>query len=153
MVKQTRNRANVYQVNLSEGEVERLESMTRKGTLKAREMKRAQVLLMSYRQKNDAEICEALGTSTITVKRLRRTFVEQGLDAVLYDAPRSGRPSIYSGEDRAKITVLACSEPPEGHEKWSVRLLADKAVELNLVDTMSPTTVHVILKKTNSHRI
>lgn len=127
--------------------------MARTGALKARVFQRVQMLLLSHRVKTDAEICEILQVSNPTLKRIRKEFVQEGLDAALYDAPRSGRPSSYTGEDRAKVTALACTEAPKGHARWTIRLLADRAVELELVDSMSPTTVHGILKKTKSRRI
>lgn len=146
-------RANINQVRLSPEEEGQLEEMSCKGVLKARVFQRVQMLLLSHRGKSDAEICEILHVSNPTLKRIRKEFVQEGLDAALYDAPRPGRPSIYTGEDKAKITALACTEAPKGHAKWTVRLLADRAVELELVETMSPTTVHSILKKMKSRRI
>lgn len=145
-------RANINQVQLSPEEEVQLEDMTRKGILKARVFKRVQMLLLSHRGKSDAEICEILHVSNPTLKRIRKEFVQEGLDAALYDAPRSGRPGIYTGVDKAKITALACTEAPEGHARWTIRLLADRAVQLEIVDTMSPTTVHNILKKTRFRR-
>lgn len=81
--------------------------------------------------------------------RLRCQFATEGLDAALEEKPRSGRPKHFTGRDAAAITVLACTDPPEGYAKWSMRLIADKAVELEYVSTISYQTVHNILKKTN----
>ena len=81
-----------------------------------------------------------------------RRFVEEGLEAALTERPRSGTPPTFRGEQRAQITALACSDPPEGHARWSLRLLADKSVELGIVDSISHDTVSEILKKTMSNR-
>lgn len=86
--------------------------------------------------------------SNPTIKRIRKSYVEEGLTAALAEGKCSGRPSIFDGKTRAKITALACSEVPEGYSQWSLRLLADKAVELKLVETISHTEVAKILKKT-----
>ena len=90
--------------------------------------------------------------SNPTIKRIRKAYVEEGLKAALEDGKRSGRPSIFDGKTRAKLTALACSPAPEGYSQWSLRLLADKAVELKLVETISHTEVAKILKKTTSNR-
>lgn len=113
--------------------------------------KRGCVLVLADEGKCDREIIEAVGVSNPTVKRIRKAFVTGGLKAALEDAPRRGRPSIFDGKSRAKITALACSQAPEGYRQWSLRLLADKAVELKLVEDISHTQVGKILKKTNSH--
>jgi hypothetical protein len=78
-------------------------------------------------------------------------YVEKGLEAALGERKRSGRPQIFDGKERANLTALACSTPPEGHSQWSLRLLADKAVELGYVDEISHTEVGHILKKTKSN--
>ena len=88
-----------------------------------------------------------------TVERIRRRYVEEGLESALNEKPRSGRSPVISGEERAKITALACTEAPEGFGQWSLRLLADKAVELNFVESISHESVGVILKKTMSNPI
>jgi putative transposase len=109
------------------------------------------VLVLADEGKCDKEISEAVGVSNPTIKRIRKAFVNDGLKAALADAPRSGRPSIFDGKSRAKITALACSQAPEGYSQWSLRLLADKAVELKLVEDISHTQVGKILKKTSLH--
>jgi transposase len=86
-----------------------------------------------------------------TLSTLADQYRENGLQA-LYDRPRSGRPVKIDGEQRAKITALACSTPPEGHAEWSLRLLADKVVELDFCEQISHTHVRTILKKTSSSR-
>ncbi|MGX9688455.1 helix-turn-helix domain-containing protein [Deinococcus wulumuqiensis] len=122
--------------------------MTMKGSGKARVMTRARILLLAHRQVTDSAIKDALGISVQMVQATRKRFALGGLDAALFDAPHTGRPAKFDGKDRAAITALACSEAPEGHAQWSIRLLAEKAVELNLVDHIAPSTVFYILKKT-----
>lgn len=144
-----RKRQQQYQVSLSKREREKLKGKYEKGSQKVREYKRSRILLLADEGKCDQEIVAAVGVSSPTVKRIRKAYVEQGLEAALVDAERSGRPSIFDGQTRAKITVLACSPAPEGYSQWSLRLLADKAVELKLVDEVSHSQVAKILKKMN----
>jgi len=145
-----RKRRPVYKVKLGKKDQRALKHLTSKGKLSVRVYKRAQILLCAHEGLSDAEIVKGVGVSDPTVKRIRKTYVEQGLKAALEEAPRSGRPSIFDGTTRAKITALACSPAPQGYSQWSLRLLADKAVELKLVEGISHTEVGKILKKTNS---
>jgi transposase len=87
-----------------------------------------------------------------TVFNVKRRFLTGGLQAALYDQPRSGRPVEISGTQRAKITALACSKPPKGRARWTLRLLADKVVELGYCESLSHTQARKILKKTTSSR-
>jgi transposase len=89
-----------------------------------------------------------LRVTSATVFNIKRRFLQEGLDAALFDKPRSGKPPRIDGTQRAKITALACSKAPDGHARWSLRLLADKAIELGFVDTISHNAVKEILKKT-----
>ena len=146
-----RKREQIYQVKLKKKDKRSIEHLTKKGKLSVRVWKRAQILLAAHEGLSDAEIVKAVGVSNPTVKRIRKTYVEEGLKATLEEAPRSGRPSIFDGRTRAKITALACSPAPEGYSQWSLRLLADKAVELKLVEEVSHTQIGNILKKTNLH--
>jgi transposase len=102
----------------------------------------------------DARIAEAFEIDITTVERLRERFVEQGLDAAL-DRKKQDRPSrqrTLDGKAEARLIALACSEPPTGRVRWTLRLLADKLVELEIVDTVSTETIRRALKKTNSSR-
>ena len=146
--------AKKYRVRLSQEQREKLEELTRRGTISVRKYKRARVLLLAdenseQARKNDEQVAELVDTSLPTVHRVRRRFVEEGLDAALNEKPRPGKPRTFDGKDRAAVIALACSEPPEGHARWSLRLLADKLVELEIVDSISHRTVRDILKKTN----
>ena len=146
-----------YRVELTQTQREQLETLTSSGTIKVRKYKRARVLLLTDEahkegRKSDEEIKERVNISLPTIQRIRRRFAEEGLEAALNERPRPGKPKTFSGEQRAQITALACSEPPEGYARWSLRLLADKLVELELVDSISHVTVQEVLKKTNSNR-
>lgn len=147
-----------YAVRLTAEERSRLNRQSMQGRIKVRQLKRMQILLLAdenheHGGKTDKAIAGQLGSSPATVERTRRRYVEQGLEAALNEQARSGRPPTVSGEVRAKITALACSTPPEGYGRWSLRLLADKAVELAFIEHISHDAVGDILKKTNSNRI
>lgn len=147
-----RKRQQQYPVKLSKKDRRSLVHLTSKGKLEVRVFKRARVLLCAHEGMVDGEIVKAVGVSNPTIKRIRKAYVQGGLKAALEDAPRSGRPRVFDGIARAKITALACSPTPEGYSQWSLRLLADKAVELGLVERISHSEVGIILKKTNSAR-
>lgn len=133
-------------VELSPTERSELEALLRKGQLKAREFKRATGLLELDRGKTIQAISETLGVARLTVRNWRHRYQQEGL-AMLKDKPRSGRPIEIDGGQRAKVTALACSEAPTGHERWTLRLLADKAIELNYCEHISHTQVGQILQK------
>ena len=128
-----------------------MESLISKGKLPAKTFKRATGLLELDRGKTLVAVAETLGVRYVTVAACRDHYHEQGLKC-LEDAPRSGRPVVIDGLQRAKITALACSDPPEGHARWSWRLLADKVVELGYCEEISSTHIGTILKKTSSSR-
>ena len=123
-----------------------LKSLITKGNLPAKTFRRATGLLELDRGKTLEAVAETLGVSRVTVASWRDNYRKQGLKC-LKDAPRSGRPIVIDGNQRAKITALACSEAPEGHARWSLRLLAEKIVELEYCEEISRTQVGKILKK------
>lgn len=125
-----------------------LEALLRKGTMGVKQFKRATALLELDRGKSITAIAETLGVSRSAVSRWAKRYRHQKLQ-MLHDHPRSGRPIEISGEQRAKVTALACSQPPEGHSRWTLRLLADKAVELKYCEHLSHTQAGEILKKTS----
>lgn len=133
-------------VTLSEVDRETLVSLVSRGKQSARAYKRALALLELDRGKTITAVAETLGVSQNTIRTLRDNYKQKSLNC-LEDAHRSGRPVEISGEQRAKITALACSEPPEGHARWHLRLLADKIVELDICESVSHTQVANILKK------
>ncbi len=141
-----------YIVKLSRKQRKKLINLTRRGESKARQLTRARVLLLSDENRpkgcmKDNEISDILHVSLPTIFRIRRQFVTEGLDEALGEKLRCGRPKVFDGKDACKITALACTDPPEGHAKWSLRLLADRVVELEYVESISYVTVFNILKK------
>lgn len=136
-------------VKLSEAHRTYLKYLIKKGSLPARIYKRAFALLELDRGRTFTEVAESVGVVIQTASSWAQKYKESGLE-FLIDKPRPGRPTVFDGLDRAKITALACSDPPEGYERWSLRMLADKAVELDLVESISYGEVRLILKKTNS---
>ena len=138
-----------YEVRLSDEERKELKALVVTGRRLARKITRARILLLADAGKKDREIVEALRVSLPTVVRVRKRFAKERLVSGLEEKARPGKPPKLSGKVAAHITSLACSEPPEGRARWSLRLLADKAVELNVVDTVSHEAIRKILKKTN----
>jgi putative transposase len=138
-------------VQLSSIDREYLEAVLSKGELKAKTYRRALSLLELDRGQTYTAVSKTVKTTIPTLSTLAWQYRENGLQALL-DRPRSGRPVEIDGEQRAKITALACSPPPEGHAEWSLRLLADKVVELGFSEQISHTHVRSILKKTYSSR-
>ena len=149
-----------YVVRLSPDERSRLEGFIRKGKPEAHLVTRARILLKADVSDagdgwSDSRIAEALDTGDATVERTRKLLVEEGFEAVLsrkYN-PRSARPRIFDGAAQAKLIALTCGPAPEGFAKWSLRLLEEKVVELNIVEKASDNTIGRTLKKTFSSRI
>ncbi len=135
-------------LHLTDAERRSLTTLLSTGSMPARSHTRARVLDLLDRGRSPAAIADTLGVSVATVFNTKRRYRTAGFDAVVHDRPRSGRPHTIDGEARAKLTALACSSAPDGHARWTLRLLADKAVELGFVDTISHTTVNEVLKKT-----
>lgn len=139
-------------VKLSTDERRSLKSILRRGTTPARVQTRARILDLLHRQQHPESIAVTLGLSTQTIFNIKRRYLEAGFDSALQDKSRSGKPPRILGEARALITALACSQAPEGHARWTLRLLADRAVKLGFVDSISHQKVKQILKKTGSDR-
>lgn len=139
-----------YIVELTPEERQRLLGLTRKGTVKARMMKRALILLKADEGLTDPEIMVAVQVSRPTVERIRKRFVEGGLDKALHEDPRPGQKRKLDGREEATLIALACSQAPVGHSRWTLRLLASKMVDLGVVESLSHETVRSTLKKTNS---
>lgn len=139
-------------IQLTTEERRSLKTLFRSGDGKNRQQTRARVLDLLDKQVPPAKIAETLACGIATVYNLKRRYEAEGLAAVLTDKPRSGRPVQIDGPQRAKITALACSPAPAGHARWTLRLLADKAIELGFVETISHNAVKEILKKTTSNR-
>ncbi len=144
-----------YHVTLTEAQRGELEEITRKGKRNARMLRTAYVLLNTDenapgRLKTDGDLASTLGISTVSIENIRKKFVLEG-----YEVALNGRPSLQlyekriDGEVEAHLLALSCSKPPSGRSHWSLRLLAEKAVELQYVDSISHETVRNVLKKTN----
>jgi transposase len=148
-----------YIVTLSAEEREHLDTLIQKGTSPARQVLKARILLKADASDagdawSDSQIATALDTSIDTVARTRQQLVEEGLEAALTrkHSPASARPRIFDGAAEAKLIALACSEPPKGRARWSLKLLEEAVVELNIVVRASDNTIGRTLKKTRSSR-
>lgn len=141
-----------YIVRLSAEERKYLEDIFGKGRDAAGRLSKARILLKADEDWSDGRIVEALGSSLSTVQRVRQRFVEEGLEAAISRKRREKPPvdPIFDGEKEARLIQLACSEPPPGHARWSLRLLEKKVVELGIVAAASDSTIGRVLKKTNS---
>ena len=141
-------------VRLSARERETLESLISKGRGAARRLTRARILLKANCGDegpawSDRQIAEALDIGPVTVQRVRRSFVENGLDGALTRRSMPPRPRRFDGDQEARLIALACSSPPEGRPRWTLRLLAVTLVELGHVETISHETIRRTLKKIN----
>jgi putative transposase len=133
-------------LTLTDSDRTTLEQLLAKGTLPVKTFKRATALLELDRGKTLAALATTLDVDYNTVAAWRNGYTSNGL-ACLNDAPRSGRPIVIDGTQRATITALACSDAPEGHARWTLRLLAEKVVEAGVCDHVSHTFVGEVLKK------
>ena len=141
-----------YIVRLSDEERRHLTELTRKGTAAAYKIRHAQILLKADTDGpawTDERIAESFSVSINTVQGVRQRLVEQGLEAALNrkKQTRPSRPPLLDGEGEARLIALRCSAPPAGHARWTLRLLADQAVALDIVETISHETVRQTLKK------
>ena len=147
-----------YRVTLTEQERQELQKMVSTGKAAAKKLVRVRIMLLADQTegrpaKSDPEICEALGCGRATVERVRKQFVENGLEATLQPAPSQ---RVYErrldGKAEAHLVALTCGAPPEGRSQWTLRLLADRMVALGYVETVCYETVRQTLKKTTSSR-
>jgi transposase len=146
-----------YTIKLKKAEVEELQKIINKGKHSTQAYRAAYILLNSDKGDyskdksiTNAEICRILRIGDRTIDRVKKKFMEEGFDKVLERRPSSqSYLKKIDGDLEAKIVTLCCSQPPEGYSKWSLRLLADKLVELNYVDYISHVSVSKVLKKTN----
>ena len=140
-----------YPVTLSRTQRNELLDIVRKGSHPARVINHARILLMAEKGFLNKQTAQTLSITTMTVYEVERRFHTEGLRA-LYDRPRPGKPRKLTGKAEARLTAIACSMPPKGRSRWTVRLLADRLVELDVVDSVSYKTVWETLKKTTSSR-
>lgn len=141
--------AKKYHIELTGQERSVLEQMLRRGIHSARKLTRARILLKADLGLRDEDIAQELDTSTPTAERLRRRFTEVRLGS-LDERPRPGRKRLLEQKGEARLIAEACSQAPDGRNRWTLQLLADRVVELKLADSCSADTVQRILKKTNS---
>lgn len=144
-------------VRLTSEQRDALRRIVRTGTHPAAMLRRAQVLLKTDTDGpdgwSDERIAEALDTTRMTVRRVRQQFVAQGLDATLHRKRPTGRQyRKLDGKQEAELIAIACSPPPQGRARWTMKLMADRLVELEVVDSIDPATVCRTLQKTNSSR-
>lgn len=138
-------------VRLNDEEQAQLKTLIRKGESNARVLTRARILLLAHDNCFDKDVAKVLKVSASTVLSIRKRFVAEGLDAALYDKPRPGGAPKLDGKQEALLVALACSQP-EARESWTMQLLADKLVELKVVDEISDETVRRTLKKMRLNR-
>ena len=138
-----------YQVQFKADEEAFLLHLISQGKPSARKATRARILLKAHEGFKDEKIAQALNISTATVSRTRQKYVEFGLDtAIKHKLPGTARAKKFDGKQEALIIATACSEVPDGHDHWTLRMLADKTVELKMVESVSPETIRQVLKKT-----
>ena len=145
--------AKIYKVTLTTEERAKLTAIISKGKGNVRRMRRAQILLLADENQpeggwKDADIAKALHAHVRTVERTREKCVLEGVEAALnHTRPRKSRSKVLDGAAEARLAQLACTEAPDGHERWSMQMLADKLIELEVVETVSRETVRTTLKK------
>jgi len=136
-------------IRLSDEERRSLKTLFRSGNGANRLHTRARMLHLLDREVPPPDIAQTLSCGIATVYNIKRRYLTEGLEAALADKARSGRPQQIDGTARAKITALACSTAPAGHARWTLRLLADKAVKFGFCESISHNAIKEILKKTN----
>ena len=140
-----------HEVHLKEAERRKLIGIVSKGRNKAVVIQRAHILLKVDEGKTDAEISQMMYVSEQTIRRTRQRFALEGLQAALEDTPHSASGSELDEKQEARIIALACSEPPAGQARWTLELLTQEVLKDGIVTHLSPETVRLLLKKTNSN--
>lgn len=135
-------------IQLSKQEQSSLTKILSKSKTSAREQTRGRVIDLLHRKERPEDIAKLLAVGIATVYNIQKRYLTEGFKTALYDKPRSGKPTVIKAEEKARITALACSDPPPGYANWTLRLLADKSVELGFIESISHTEVGRILKKT-----
>lgn len=138
-------------IQLSDSQRTSLQTLLRKGSHSARTLRRAQTLLLAEQGYSNNAIATLVGVHPNTVGQTRRRFSDEGLESALHDRPRSGPALKLDAQQQAHLIALACSDPPEGRQRWTLRLLASQLVELSIVEDISYGTVRTYLKKTPSN--
>jgi transposase len=138
-------------LELTETERQKLQELVRKGENQARAITRARLLILSDQGWEDQKIADALQIGRATVERVRRRAVREGVETALVDRPRPGQQRKLDAKQEAQLVAIACSDPPPGQKRWTVRLLMEEIIQQELVETISFETVRRVLKKTMSN--
>ena len=141
------SRKTIFVVKLTDEDREYLNQFIRHGRSSVRSVTRARILLMADEGYSNKNIVKVLKITRPTVNRTRKRYCEEILDSAINDKPRSCAPLKIDGTIEAQVTLLACSKPPEGKSTWTLKLLADKIVEMEVVESISAMTIQRILKK------
>ncbi len=139
----------IYHVRLTADEQAYLQGLIRKGKESTRKLTRVRILLLAHAGQKDHEIMASLQTTRSTVERTRKKFIDGGVDWAINEKPRPGGKFKLDEKAEATLIALACSDAPDGRAEWTMQLLADKLVELGMVDSISDETVRRYLKKTH----
>ena len=138
-------------VHLSDKDRQHLDSLLKKGNAPARVQTRARILLLADRSQGHKrirqQVAQAVLCCRLTVSQICRRFAQEGLESALYEKPRPGQAPKITGEIEAQLVMVACSSPPKGHKRWTLKLLADKLVHMELMDSISEVAVYKRLKK------
>ncbi len=134
-------------INLKNSEVKFLTNFIRKGKKNARSLTRGRILLLANKGKGDTEIANTLGVGRSTALRIRKRYLEEGLQSALVDRPRPGQPEKYNERHSAEIVAQACTKPPEGRKRWSLALLCEELRKKQGFKTINKETIRLILKK------
>ena len=140
-------RKTIFVIKLTAEDRDYLTQFIRRGKSSARSLARARILLMADEGYSNKEIVEVIKVSRPTVNHIRKRYCQEGLDSAINEKPRSGAPPKIDGTIESQVILLACSKPPEGKSTWTLKLLADKLVELEVIESISIMTVQRILKK------
>lgn len=135
-------------LQLKKREIEYLNAFVRKGNNSARALTRARILLLADKKKKDVEICELLAIGRSTVWRVRNNYSSKGVEYALTERERPGQPVKYDAKKKAEIIAYACTSPPQGRKRWTVRLLAEELSKQAAFNTINRETVRIVLKKT-----
>jgi len=139
------------ELHLKGDEVKFLNEFTKKGNRKAREILRANILLVASKGEKDTRIAEILSTHRQTVWRIKKRYIEEGLESALKDKSRSGQPKKYEIKHETEIAALACTAPPEGRKKWTLELLQEELRTKEGFKTITRESIRLILKKTTQN--
>ena len=138
-------------LDISKAERQKLQKIARRGENKARVITRARILLLSSEGCTDQQVADALQIGRATVERIRRRAVREGVEPALVDRPRPGSEPKLDAKQEAQLVAIACSEPPPGQKRWTIRLLMEEVMQQKIVDHISFETVRRIVKKTMSN--